>query len=131
MVVLPRSSTSEGKQLVPASAYIDDLEREVVRLREELATVKRCLAGRNELLDDLHALEPTNLAELTSSADAEVLDAMNAFVKRLVDVDAGDAGARSTTSVPELARLLSWCLIVGFALRANQEDFDVGSTLAA
>lgn len=129
LVALPGSGPTDGKQLVPAGAYIHHLEREVLRLREELASVKQGVAGR-ELLDDLQALEPANLTELTSSADQEVLDAMNTFVKRLVDVDAGNAGARSTTSVPELARLLSWCLIVGYALRSNQEAFDVGATLA-
>jgi hypothetical protein len=126
MVVLP-----DGKHLVSASSYIVDLESEVVRLRDELAAVKRGLAGHNGLLDDLQTLEPANLAELTSSADAEVLDAMNAFVRRLVDVDSGggDGGARSTTSVPELARLLSWALVVGYSLRANQEEYDVASLL--
>ena len=126
MVVLP-----DGKHLVSASAYIVDLESEVVRLRDELAAVKRGLAGHNGLLDDLQTLEPANLAELTSSADAEVLDAMNAFVRRLVDVDStgGGGGARSTTSVPELARLLSWALVVGYSLRANQEEYDVAALL--
>ena len=127
MVVLPGA---HGKQMVSASVYINDLELEVVRLRDELAAVQRGLAGHNGLLSDLQTLEPANLAELTSSADAEVLDAMNAFVRRLVDVDSGgggDGGARSTTSVPELARLLSWALVVGYSLRANQEEYDVAA----
>ena len=40
----------------------------MLRLREKLEALQRASAGRNELLEDLKALEPSNMAELTARA---------------------------------------------------------------
>ncbi len=63
-----RWSDAAGLETLPAGEYISDLESEVRRLRDTLAAMQRAGEGRNALLDDLKAMEPSNLAELTSRA---------------------------------------------------------------
>jgi hypothetical protein len=41
-------------------------------------------AGHNTMLDYLKNLEPSNLQELTATTGPEVLEAMNAFIYRLI-----------------------------------------------
>jgi hypothetical protein len=63
-----RWSDATGLETMPASEYIADLEGEVRRLREALASLQRASEGRNALLEDLKAMEPSNLSELTTRA---------------------------------------------------------------
>ena len=53
-------------------------------LKDKLAALSRVNEGRNDILDYLKGLEPTNLQELTSTAGPDVLEAMNAFIYRLI-----------------------------------------------
>ena len=75
---------------------------------------------RNYLLEYLQKLEPTNVREMTSGAGEEVIEAMNAFIKRLVGTDYDSEelkGIESKSTSVEMARLLYWLLIVGYSLR--------------
>jgi hypothetical protein len=63
-----RWSDAVGLETLPASEYISDLEGEVRRLRDTLASLQRAGEGRNPLLEELKAMEPSNLAELTTRA---------------------------------------------------------------
>jgi hypothetical protein len=63
-----RWSDAAGLETLPASEYISDLEGEVRRLRDTLASLQRAGEGRNALLEELKAMEPSNLAELTTRA---------------------------------------------------------------
>ena len=127
---LPTSSGAPQSTALQQDTYVLDLEREVARLRDEVASLQRGVAGRNELLEELRALEPANLAELTANAGEEVLESMNTFVKRIVgDGAGGDVEGRSLTSAGELSRLLSWSLVVGYSLRTAQDSFDLDSAL--
>lgn len=64
--------------------YIDRLETELAVMKEKLAALKRTTEGYNEVIDYMKTLEPANLQELTSTAGPEVLEAMNAFIYRLI-----------------------------------------------
>lgn len=85
-----------GKEVVPALAYIEQLERELAELRQQMeaaaavaaaqaraATALQPLPG-NELLDYLKRLSPEELVALTDCASEDVLEAMNVFVQRLM-----------------------------------------------
>lgn len=63
-----RWSDATGLETLPAGEYISDLEGEVRRLRETVAAMQRAGEGRNALLEELKAMEPSNLAELTTRA---------------------------------------------------------------
>ena len=63
-----RWSDATGLETLPAGEYIADLEGEVRRLRDALASMQRAGEGRNPLLEDLKGMEPSNLAELTTRA---------------------------------------------------------------
>lgn len=64
-------------------------------------------------------MEPLNLKELTTRAGDDTLEAMKAFIKRVVGTDDGEElrNTSSKTSNTELARLLYWLLVVGYSLR--------------
>lgn len=126
-----RWNEADGVQATDAEGYMDELEMEVERLREQVAALKRGVEGQNELLEYLKTLEPANLQELTSSASTEVMDAMNAFVARLVgSADATELRElHSETTSMELARLLSWVMVVGYSLRTIEVRFEMQRTL--
>ena len=63
-----RWSDAAGLETMPAGEYIADLESEVRRLRDTVAALQRAGEGRNPLLEDLKAMEPSNLSELTTRA---------------------------------------------------------------
>ena len=96
-----------------------------------MEALQRASAGRNALLEDLKAMQPANLGELTSRASGDVLQAMNAFVARVMGTaDAGELRASSSsTTHAELGRLLYWLMVVGYSLRTIEARFDVERTL--
>jgi hypothetical protein len=64
----------------------------------------------NELLDYLKCLDPVALGQLTACAGDDIMEAMNAFIHRLL----GSSDERELRAIPsksnavELARLLFW-----------------------
>jgi hypothetical protein len=124
-------SDEDGSRSQQAEEYIQDLEGEVARLRESLAALRRASDGRNELLETIRQMEPSNLAELTARASADVLEAMEVFVTRLMGGLEGDglAFSRGSLAGPELARILYWLLIVGYSLRTLEVRFDLDEQL--
>ena len=68
------------------------------------------------------------MQELTSGVGEEVVDAMNAFIKRLVGTDYDSEelkGIESQSNSVEMARLLYWLLIVGYSLRTIEARKEV------
>ena len=124
-------SDEDGSRSQQAEEYIQELEGEVARLRESLAALRRASDGRNELLETIRQMEPSNLAELTARASADVLEAMEVFVTRLMGGLEGDglAFSRGSLAGPELARILYWLLIVGYSLRTLEVRFDLDEQL--
>ena len=115
-----RWHNEKGAEAVDAMEYIEQLERELSTLREQVSLHEEANLDRNYLLEFLQKLEPTNIREMTSGAGDEVVEAMNAFIKRLVgtDYDSEDLkGIESKSTSVEMARLLYWLLIVGYSLR--------------
>jgi len=51
---------------------------------EQVRQLQAANAGHNTMLDYLKNLEPTNLQDLTATTGPEVLEAMNAFIYRLI-----------------------------------------------
>lgn len=124
-------SEKDGSRAKPVAAYITELEGEVARLRESLAVLRRASDGRNELLETIRQMEPSNLAELTAHASTDVLEAMDVFVTRLMGGLEGDglALARGSMGGPELARILYWLLVVGYSLRTLEVRFELDEQL--
>jgi len=125
-----RWNEETGVEATPASEYIESLEAEVALLKDKLAALSRVNEGRNDVLDYLKGLEPTNLQELTSTAGPDVLEAMNAFIYRLIGTsDAEELKAPSETTAQELARLLYWLMVVGYSLRTMEVRFEMNRSL--
>ena len=81
-----RWQVDAGPEVTPAVQYIEQLEREVASLREQIseqATALELLGG-NEVMDYLKTLSPGQLQELTGRAGDDVLEAMNTFIQRLL-----------------------------------------------
>ena len=81
-----RWQVDAGPEVTPAVQYIEQLEREVASLREQIseqATALELLGG-NEVMDYLKTLSPQQLQELTGRAGDDVLEAMNTFIQRLL-----------------------------------------------
>lgn len=116
-----RWHNEKGAESVDAMEYIEQLERELHTLREQVSMHEAAASeDRNYLLEYLQKLEPTNVREMTSGAGEEVIEAMNAFIKRLVGTDYDSEelkGIESKSTSVEMARLLYWLLIVGYSLR--------------
>ncbi|WZN60902.1 DUF760 domain-containing protein [Chloropicon roscoffensis] len=116
-----RWHNEKGAESVDAMEYIEQLERELHTLREQVSMHEAAASeDRNYLLEYLQKLEPTNVREMTSGAGEEVTEAMNAFIKRLVGTDYDSEelkGIESKSTSVEMARLLYWLLIVGYSLR--------------
>ena len=115
-----RWHNEKGPESVDAMKYIEQLEKELSTLREQVSMQEKANEEKNYLLKYLQRLEPGNIKELTSSAGEEVVEAMNAFIKRLVgtDYDSDELkGIETKSTSVEMARLLYWLLIVGYSLR--------------
>jgi len=125
-----RWEEDSGVEATPAVEYIDRLETELAVMKEKLAALKRTTEGYNEVIDYMKTLEPANLQELTSTAGPEVLEAMNAFIYRLIGTsDAEELKAASETTAPELARLLYWLMVVGYSLRTMEVRFEMNRSM--
>jgi len=123
-----RWHNEKGAESVDAMEYIEKLERELSTLREQLSMHEKVNEERNYLLEYLQRLEPSNMKELTSGVGEEVVDAMNAFIKRLVGTDYDSEelrGIESQSNSVEMARLLYWLLIVGYSLRTIEARKEV------
>ena len=135
--VLRWNLEDEAVEAMDARKYIESLEGEVIRLRQELVGVAATKesatgSGGNELLAYLRSLEPQNLQELTSMANDDVLEAMNSFIKRLIESN-GEVEMRAAVSestAPELSKLLYWLLVVGYSLRSIEVRIDMGLSLS-
>jgi len=92
--------------------------------------------GQNELLEYLKGLSGEQVAELTDCATPDVLESMNALVKRMIGIDddnsndqfnsngstqGGEWGSgKSECTASELAHLLCWLMSVGHQLRTME-----------
>lgn len=83
------------------------------------------LEDQNPLLDHLRASPQHNIYNLKASP--EVTEAMEVFLSRLLGTDDAQElrSYRSENSCQELARLLSWLMIVGYTLRSMEVRFSM------
>ncbi|KAK9164964.1 hypothetical protein Scep_000155 [Stephania cephalantha] len=118
-----------GPEKIEAVKYIELLEAEIEELKTQIG--RRSANGHNELLDYLKSLEPQNIKELTSTAGEDVVLAMDTFIKRLLEVSdpAQMKMTPTTTSAPELAKLLYWLMVVGYSIRNIEVRFDMERVL--
>lgn len=129
----------DGVQQIDALEYIEQLEAEVMGLRQ-LVEAQRAQQGYslrptppppgNDLLEYLKGLSGEQVAEFTDCATPDVLGAMNALVQRMIgdEHSEGEWGrGRSECTAPELAQLLYWLMAVGHRLR----DLEVRLSLHA
>ena len=129
----------DGVQQLPALQYIEQLEEELLSLQRQLEAHRKAAAAvaaaaapapprsaihdsqKNELLEYLKGLSGEQVAELTDCATPDVMEAMNALVRRLIGEDGGEgawAGRNGMQcSATELAQLLCWLMAVGHQLR--------------
>ena len=90
--------------------------------------------GQNELLEYLRNLSGEQVAELTDCATPDVLESMNALVRRMIGTDDNDGkttnqrggntgewgSGKSECTATELAQLLCWLMSVGHQLRTME-----------
>ncbi|KAK9129273.1 hypothetical protein Sjap_009760 [Stephania japonica] len=124
-----RWNVVSGPEQIEAVKYIELLEAEIEELKTQIG--RRSANGQNELLDYLKSLEPQNIKELTSTAGEDVVLAMDTFIKRLLEVSdpAQMKMMPTTTSAPELAKLLYWLMVVGYSIRNIEVRFDMERVL--
>lgn len=126
--VLRWNLEQEKVENTPVSEYIDELERDIQTLKRHVEGMAK--AGNkpeHNLLLYIKTLEPQNLQELTASAGEDVLDAMNAFVYRLMgtsDPEEMKSTSTENTNV-EMARMLYWLMVVGYSLRTLEVRYDM------
>ncbi|KAI3424811.1 hypothetical protein D9Q98_008197 [Chlorella vulgaris] len=131
-----------GKEVVPALQYIEQLESELATLRQQMesqaAAFERAAATDtkfapmpgNELLDYLKCLTADELVALTDCASEDVLDAMNIFVQRLMGMEEDTwQGGTSDCTAGELAQLMYWLMITGYELRSLEQRLNLTRTL--
>ncbi|KAL6773854.1 hypothetical protein ACKKBG_A22770 [Auxenochlorella protothecoides x Auxenochlorella symbiontica] len=110
-----------GRESMPASEYIRQLEREVEQHRAAAAAAPRSPPG-HELLDFVRRAD----GALTGQASPAALQAMTGVVQRSMGESGGRGGSwRSGTRdcvAAELAEQLYWLAIVGWQLRALEFD---------
>eukprot|EP00241_Pyramimonas_parkeae_P012562 CAMPEP_0114236192 /NCGR_PEP_ID=MMETSP0058-20121206/6701_1 /TAXON_ID=36894 /ORGANISM="Pyramimonas parkeae, CCMP726" /LENGTH=276 /DNA_ID=CAMNT_0001348101 /DNA_START=302 /DNA_END=1132 /DNA_ORIENTATION=- len=126
-----RWNEHEGVEAIPAVEYIEALEIEVAALKERVAGLQKSRDGQNEMLEYIKTLEPHNLQDLTATAGPEVLEAMNAFVHRLIGTSDGEElrNADTTSTTVELARMLYWLMVVGYSLRTMEVKLEMERSL--
>ncbi|PRW45716.1 seed maturation [Chlorella sorokiniana] len=129
-----------GKEVVPALQYIEQLEAELADLRQQMeaaqaaqeaqAAMRREPMPGNQLLDYLKCLAPEELLALTDCASEDVLEAMNQFVTRLMGMEEEAwQGGTSDCTAGELAQLMYWLMITGYTLRQLEQRCDLTRTL--
>ncbi|EFN52979.1 hypothetical protein CHLNCDRAFT_137390 [Chlorella variabilis] len=131
-----------GKEVVPALQYIEQLEAELAELRQQMAAqaaaFERAAATDakfqplpgNELLDYLKCLSPEELVALTDCASEDVVEAMNLFVQRLMGMEEETwQGGSSDCTAGELAQLMYWLMITGYELRGLEQRLNLTRTL--
>ena len=127
-----RWHNENGPEKLDAMEYIAMLEREVNKLREQVSYQEKENEAKNYLLEYLQNLEPANLKDMAESTGEEALEAMNAFIERLVgpEYDSEEIkGMQSTSTSVEMARLLYWLLIVGYSLRTIEVRMEIESVV--
>ncbi|KAK9946827.1 hypothetical protein M0R45_012270 [Rubus argutus] len=102
-----RWNNVSGPERIDAKKYIELLEAEIEELNNQVG--RKSANGQNELLEYLKSLEPQNLKELTNP------NQMKSSV--------------TTTTAPELAKLLYWLMVVGYSLRNIEVRFDMERVL--
>ncbi|XP_061372814.1 uncharacterized protein LOC133315246 isoform X2 [Gastrolobium bilobum] len=124
-----RWNNVSGPEKIDAKKYIELLEAEIEELNLQVG--RQSSNAQNELLEYLKSLEPRNLKELTSSAGEDVVFAMNTFIKRLLAVSDPSQMKTSVTetSASELAKLLSWLMVVGYSIRNIEVRYDMERVL--
>jgi hypothetical protein len=126
-------STEPGEP--DAVDYVSELESEIEALRAEVEHLRRTpndsYQRQSELLDYIKSMEPENLRDLTSDAGVDVLDAMNALIKRLLGTDDTCKLASTTSEVTntELSKMVRWMMVVGYSLRSIEVKFEMEKAL--
>ncbi len=133
---VPRCSVELSEGTPDAVEYVSELESEIEALRAEVERLTRksndSYQRQNELLDYIKSMEPENLRDLTSDAGVDVLDAMNALIKRLLGTDDTCKLASTTSEVTntELSRMVKWMMVVGYSLRSIEVKFEMERSLS-
>ena len=146
-----------GVQQLSAAEYIEQLEEEVAALRREVAlsqeknasvsevgrfdigesdpaSVIEREAMESEILAYLKTLSSDTVSELTECASADVMEAMNALVERLIgreDKSGVWSSNRSECTSTELAQILCWLMAVGHRLRDMEIRLSLTTSLQA
>jgi len=146
-----------GVQQLSAAEYIEQLEEEVAALRREVAlsqeknaalhqvgkydigdsdpaSVVEREAMESEILAYLKTLSSDTVSELTECASADVMEAMNALVERLIgreDKSGVWSSNRSECTSTELAQILCWLMAVGHRLRDMEIRLSLTTSLQA
>lgn len=148
-----------GVQQMSAEEYIEQLEQEVAALRHQLAVTNdeesspQQLVGKyaigehgaddpvsvverdaleSEILSFLKTLSSDTVAELTECASADVLEAMNVLVDRLIGRESGKLWQnKSECTSTELANILYWLMCVGHQLRDMEIRLSLTHSLQA
>lgn len=126
-----RWHNESGPEPMDASQYIELLENEIIELQDQLDRSMKVANGGNELLDFLKSLEPQNLQDLTTSAGEDALEAMNAFIQRLVGISDPTQLKRAVTqtTAADMAKLLYWLMVVGYSIRNIEVRYDMEKVL--
>lgn len=126
-----RWHNEHGTTSVPAADYISMLENEVAALRKQVMMRQYQGTTSNELLDYLKCLDTKALGQLTACAGEDIMEAMNAFIHRLLGSSDDEELRRipSQSNAVELARLLFWLMCVGYGLRTLEVRFDMEQSM--
>ena len=133
---VPRGSVELSEGTPDAVEYVSELESEIEALRAEVERLTRTsndsYQRQNELLDYIKSMEPENLRDLTSDAGVDVLDAINALIKRLLGTDDTCKLASTTSEMTntELSRMVKWMMVVGYSLRSIEVKFEMERSLS-
>ncbi|KAA8497041.1 hypothetical protein FVE85_0770 [Porphyridium purpureum] len=102
---------------IPVEQYISEMRTEVESLKKEIKRLRE--EDGTDLVKYIQKMEPDNLQELTQSAGAEVVDAMNKVVSAVLQSQRLPPNplAAVETNASELGQLLFWLMVVGFYLR--------------
>lgn len=119
-----------GAEAIPAAQYIENLEREIVVLKQQAARNRLSNQHGNQLCDYIKSLDPETVEMLTKHAGEDVHEAMTAFIDRMLGTsDTASLANMTECDGVELARLLYWICIVGYSLRSLEVRFDVANSL--